>query len=98
MKSVSYSIVTLLTLIYCPFPTNADQILRIRPENVFTNTTQLELVAALAETNLHRADTILKGLALEERGTNGATVLWWEANVGNFEAFDYLLGKGAKVG
>ena len=71
-------------------------ILLTRAQSVFTNSEQLKLIAALAETNFVAAEQLLKSIPIDFKGTNGGTVLWWEANVGNFAAFDYLLKKGAK--
>jgi ankyrin repeat protein len=77
---------------------NGESIFVVKAKDVFTNTAQLQLIAALAETNFSRADDILKSLPVDTRATNGGTVLWWEANLGNFDAFAYLLRKGAKPG
>lgn len=77
---------------------SAEHILVTRAKDVFTNTAPLQLIAALAETNFAGAGAILKNLPVNSHGTNGATVLWWQANVGNFDAFEYLLKKGARPG
>jgi hypothetical protein len=71
-----------------------ESIFVVQAKDVFTNTAQLELITALAETNFNRADDILKNLPVDTRSTNGGTALWWEANTGNFDAFSYLLRKG----
>ena len=78
--------------------THSESILATRATNVFTNAAQLRLIGALAETNFARADAILKDMSVDFPGTNNGTVLCWQANVGNFDAFEYLLKKGANPG
>lgn len=94
MKALFRTAILLVT-VYLTHQVPAEQILRFT-DGIFTNRLQLQLIKALAEHDFRGADAILHDLAVENRGTNGATVLWLQANEGNFDAFQYLLRKGSK--
>jgi len=66
-----------------------------RAKIIFGDSRQLQLINVLARGNFSRADYILKTLPIDLPGTNGGTVLWWEACEKNFDGFEYLLRKGA---
>lgn len=65
------------------------------PELVFRMSIQVELLDALKKGEFVRVDTILGKVPIDTAGDHGETALWWQVNIGNFEAFDYLLRKGA---
>jgi ankyrin repeat protein len=67
----------------------------LHPGDIFQNPTQLELLEVLAKKKFARADAILKTEPVDLPGTNGGTILWWQAYVGNYDAFLYLLERGA---
>jgi ankyrin repeat protein len=98
MKIIPIVSITILNFVSFLLPTIAEPILTIEEKDIFTNKAQIELVAVLNRKDFKRADDILKSLPIDERGINGGTILWWEAGVGDFEAFEYLLKKGAKLG
>jgi ankyrin repeat protein len=64
-------------------------------EKVFSDRFQLDLINALKNKEFPRVDALIHGGNIDAAATNGETVLWWEANVGDFDAFEYLLKKGA---
>jgi len=62
---------------------------------VFKDPLQLDLFGALRVKDFDRADAILKKLPVDSAAANGETALWWQANVGDCDSFNYLLRKGA---
>ena len=74
---------------------SAETILPVQAKSIFQEPEQLELLAALSLGEFKRAGEILGKEDVNAIGVNGETALWWQANVGNFSAFDYLLENGA---
>lgn len=65
------------------------------PSEIFANESMLRALRALEFKAFSELDLSLANVQVDQRGRNGETLLWWQANVGNLEAFEYLLGKGA---
>lgn len=68
---------------------------RSKPMDIFKDKAQIAVLDALARANYEEADNALVNLPVDKRGTGGETLLWWQVNVGDLAAFEYLLKKGA---
>lgn len=65
------------------------------PSVLFKNHSQIQILEALAKKDFATVDQILLKVPVNQRAPKGETLLWWQANIGNLEGFEYLLSKGA---
>jgi ankyrin repeat protein len=62
---------------------------------IFKDPVQIDLINAIEARNFVRVDAVLEKMPIDKPGASGETILWWLANVGDFEGFRYLMSKGA---
>jgi len=65
------------------------------PKAIFQDEKQMFVINSLAKADYASVGVAIKSMKIDKRGVKGVTLLWWQANVGNFEAFEYLLNMGA---
>ncbi|MCD8481364.1 MAG: ankyrin repeat domain-containing protein [Verrucomicrobia bacterium] len=96
MKKIYCYHIALFLACVCVFSqAGAEMIVPMKKEAVFKKSHQLEILESLESRNFSKADDLLGKHFVDERGEKGVTLLWWSANVGDFEAFAYLIRKGA---
>ena len=62
---------------------------------VFSNSAQIEIIQSIEARDFARSSSILAKVPIDKSASAGETILWWHANIGDFEGFKYLLNKGA---
>jgi len=65
------------------------------PNEVFKNKDIIKIIEFINKKDFAALDKLLLDVPIDSRETSGETILWWQANIGNLEGFNYLLRKGA---